>query len=299
MKSREEWLAARRQGVSASDVAGILGLSQYATPFSVYSEKVGLVADREATDEMEFGKDIEQIVAKKWAKRNDRGILWLDELYQGPEAWILATPDAQIVGKDEGLEVKTLGYKNDHWGREGTDEVPDNVVTQAQWQMKVMGWNAVHVAAFYTGPRKLESFLVYADPHLQTQLVEKCRQFWVENVLAQVAPDLDWSDASGAYLRQRFPHVVENDAREATDEEGDLAVAYANVSADLKRLEKAKASIGNQLKEKIGEAKSIVGPGFKVSWYEVAASTYEVHRKAGRTLKGSGQVFKAASDDAE
>ena len=40
MISREEWLEWRRGGLGGSDVAGVLGVSPWATPFSVWWSKV-------------------------------------------------------------------------------------------------------------------------------------------------------------------------------------------------------------------------------------------------------------------
>ena len=39
-KNREAWLEARRNGIGASDTPGILGVSQWASPFSVAASKL-------------------------------------------------------------------------------------------------------------------------------------------------------------------------------------------------------------------------------------------------------------------
>lgn len=293
--TRDEWLLARRQGVSASDVAGILGLSDYSTPTSVYFDKVGLTGEKVVTDEMEFGKEIEQIVAQKWARRHGVEIEWLDTLFVGPEPWMLATPDARV--NKEGLEVKTKGYlvDGDGWGEEGTDEVPDHVMTQVQWQMVACGWDKVNVALFLTGPRRLRSYCVYADEELQSSMIVRCREFWTEHVLKQIAPPIDWTEASDTYLKIRFPRPKE-EARQANDDESRLAHRYALVNSSYKQLEKERHALSNQLKEMIGDAKAIEGDGFKLSWAEMAACSYMVNRKAMRVLRPSGRMFKGGED---
>lgn len=40
--SREEWLVRRRKTIGGSDAAGIVGLSKWASPFSVWADKTGL-----------------------------------------------------------------------------------------------------------------------------------------------------------------------------------------------------------------------------------------------------------------
>ena len=42
--SREEWLMQRRKTIGGSDAAGIVGLSKWASPFSVWAEKTGRTA---------------------------------------------------------------------------------------------------------------------------------------------------------------------------------------------------------------------------------------------------------------
>ena len=38
--SRADWLAQRRKSIGGSDAAGIVGLSQYATPYTVWADKI-------------------------------------------------------------------------------------------------------------------------------------------------------------------------------------------------------------------------------------------------------------------
>ena len=62
-EDRQAWLAERRNGVGGSDVAGILGLSPWASPYSVWASKVfGDVDDRD-TLAMSFGRRAEQMIA--------------------------------------------------------------------------------------------------------------------------------------------------------------------------------------------------------------------------------------------
>ena len=57
MTDRAEWLAWRRSGIGASDVAGILGISPWASPFTVWADKLGLLPDEDLDDDdpREFG----------------------------------------------------------------------------------------------------------------------------------------------------------------------------------------------------------------------------------------------------
>ena len=69
MSDRTDWLAWRRSGIGASDVAGILGLSPWASPFSVWASKIDDQADDHDNDAMEFGRRAEVMVAPWFADR--------------------------------------------------------------------------------------------------------------------------------------------------------------------------------------------------------------------------------------
>ena len=57
--SREEWLERRRKTIGGSDAAGIVGLSKWASPFSVWADKTGRAAEKADTEAMRQGRDME------------------------------------------------------------------------------------------------------------------------------------------------------------------------------------------------------------------------------------------------
>ena len=44
IESREQWLAMRRQDITASTAGALLGLHPYVTAYSLWAEKTGLVS---------------------------------------------------------------------------------------------------------------------------------------------------------------------------------------------------------------------------------------------------------------
>ena len=295
MLTREQFLEVRRQGIGASDVAAIMGLNPFKTAVGVYMEKVGLTPDV-PNENMEWGKEFEQIIAARFADKTRLRIEWLGDLTViGPEPWMFAHPDFKIAHEPHGGEAKmTGGYDKDAWGEEGTDQIPDYYVTQAQWQMLCTGWESVFVTVLFSGRARIQKhYRVWNDPEMAAMMMEGTRDFWEKHVVPQLQPALDWSPASKEYLARRFPSVVEK-VREATDEEAALAGEYARVHATFGALEKVKESLANQIKEKIGDYGSVIGEGFKLSWSQYPEVKYEVHKKAGRSLRVSGELFKEA-----
>ena len=61
--TRAEWLRWRRSGIGASDIAALLGISPWASPFSVWADKLGLLPDEELDDDdvREFGRRLDAL----------------------------------------------------------------------------------------------------------------------------------------------------------------------------------------------------------------------------------------------
>ena len=72
--SREEWLERRRKTIGGSDAAGIVGLSKWASPFSVWADKTGRAAEKADTETMRQGRDLEDYVARRWMEETGKRV---------------------------------------------------------------------------------------------------------------------------------------------------------------------------------------------------------------------------------
>lgn len=50
--SREEWLEERRKSIGGSDVAAVIGMSRFASPYTVWLDKTGRIPDKGDTEAM-------------------------------------------------------------------------------------------------------------------------------------------------------------------------------------------------------------------------------------------------------
>ena len=67
---REKWLKARRSGLGASEVAAILGLSPWSTPYKVWKDKVSSEPPVELeTEPIEWGHAHEATIARRVSAR--------------------------------------------------------------------------------------------------------------------------------------------------------------------------------------------------------------------------------------
>lgn len=185
--ARERWLERRRQMVTASDVAAILGVDPRRTRLEVYSNKLG-VRDEQYIAWREYGRDVEGAICKGFAYKTGRPIVDLGahELQVHPDIpWLAATPDRMTAGcektpapaEGEGtLEAKAVAsFKHEDWeGDEGNGEPPTHFQIQSQIQMACTGKLWGTVVAMFGGVHiehhdllRDDSFLAAAFPILE------------------------------------------------------------------------------------------------------------------------------------
>lgn len=139
--SREQWEADRRKRktIGGSDAGAVLGLSKYATPYSLWAQKTGAIVPEDISDKeaVRLGVDLEEYVARRWTeatgkklKRDNHIILNTDYpfAHANVDRLVIGEPDAgfeakttssfdrldrsvmdQIIGTHEGAEEITFG----------------------------------------------------------------------------------------------------------------------------------------------------------------------------------------------
>jgi putative phage-type endonuclease len=264
-KSREEWLAVRRTGVGASEVAAVLGLSPYEDALAVYARKVGAMPDTASNEAMEWGLALEPVIAEQYAKRTGRTISGGGfRIYRDPKyPHRLATLDREQIDpefpKPGVLEVKTSGDYADDWSEA---EIPLPYAVQVQHQLAVSGLTWGTIACLFRGQR-----LRYFDrePHaaLQAKIAERIDAFW-ERVKTGNPPPA--SALSGEALAWLFPSpdigsiTLDPEADEMIEEAEAIQAAHEITTEKLEALK-------NRLRQMLGDYEVGITPaGRRVSW---------------------------------
>lgn len=226
MSDRTAWLTWRREGIGASDVAGILGLSNWSSPWKVWAEKTGLLPlDDEMTDRQDFGLLMEPVLAKMF-ERARPGLSVAGEqtwcTHPGLQ-WPRCTVDGFVFDglSDETVERAAAGLEIKTDGRFGwPDGVPPNYQAQAQWGMFVTGLPKWYFAVLHAGFR-FEVYELERDPKDIEFMAKRVEAFWRENVVAGIAPEVDGSEATLDALAAVYPNHtpgVRADVAEMADE---------------------------------------------------------------------------------
>ena len=223
---RRGWLEARRQGVGASEIAAVLGVSPWSTPYKVYAEKVSTEPPVEESSEVLYwGHVHEHTIAVEAAKRNpgigrvepSPGLLQhedyphvlatLDRLL-APRRSPRGTPPHALV---ECKNTSTAMYR--HAWADGMP--PTYYLMQVVTQLDVTGLPVGYLAA-HVGGQRLEVVPVQADPAAARAMFEYVEEWWAQHVETRTPPPLTVADRN--LLSQMFPGDTDLKARAATPE---------------------------------------------------------------------------------
>jgi len=280
---RTEWLAWRKLGIGASDIAALIGMSKYASPMSVWTDKLGLSQMDEDNDYLEYGRRAEPMLVGYFEDRNP-GLFVIgqqDRCVHPEFDWHRCTLDGLVVNHPDGdplgvLEIKTTG--EGEW-----DAVPDAYACQVQWQMHVAGQSHAWMAVLHG--RKYRTYEVNRDDRAIATLMEIADRFWVNHVLAEQPPPADGHEATAKALANAFPEPEPGEVVDLDDIADALELrAQAKVMASEAKVLEAKAE--NAIKAKLGHAEvGRLGGEPVITWKIQHRDGYEVAAKSFRTLR--------------
>lgn len=118
--SREEWLRLRKSGIRGSNAGAVCGLNPYASPMSVFRDKVSEGVEAEDNESMRQGRDLEGYVARRFMEATGLKVRRSNQMYRSQEhPFMIADVDRIVVGENAGLECKTPSPTAPASGRTG------------------------------------------------------------------------------------------------------------------------------------------------------------------------------------
>lgn len=136
----KEQIANRVNFIGASDCSGVLGLSHWESPLSIWGYKTKLLEPPDLSDVLavELGNELEDFVARRFEKETGKKVERVDETLFHPKfTFIGANLDRIVVGEDAVLECKTTSaWKEKDWVDE---EIPQEYILQVLHQLAVSG----------------------------------------------------------------------------------------------------------------------------------------------------------------
>ena len=268
--SREEWLMRRRKTIGGSDAAGIVGLSRWASPFSVWADKTGRAAEKEDTEAMRQGRDLEDYVARRWMEETGKRVYRLPAMLYHPKyPFAHADVDRMVIGENAGLECKTT-FSLDLKQFNGV-EFPVQYYAQCVHYLAVTGADRWYLAVLAYG-RGFFTFTLERDQAEIDALMAAEADFW-KLVEQDTPPDADGSEATSAALREVYP-ISEHTTADLFGRDTVLR-EYMRLKEDKKALDTRLGEIENTIKADMGEAESGLCGSFHISWKSQNRQTFQ------------------------
>ena len=265
-KSHEEWLQYRNQGIGSSEVATILGLNPWETPYQLWRRKKGIDAPKVENFAMRAGHYLEDAVSRFYTDETARDIIkrsagdWIvaDKampfLRVSPDRlfWIDRTAKRNEDNKGI-LECKTTQLKID------ADNLPMHWFCQLQYQLGVAGYTE-GALAWLTQGREFGYKNIVFDATFYDYMTEQVAEYWERYIVGDEEPAAySVDDVVIKYAR----HTDGKFVTAATDVIA-AAVRLKEIKTQLAELDKAKAEQEGIIKMAIGDAEGITDDTGKV-----------------------------------
>ena len=203
------YLEERRKGIGGSDVAAILGLSPWKTPYRVYQEKRKEIDDWQGNAQTDWGTRMEPVLRQWYSDTTGRAVRVPEGIIKSDKyPFMFASLDG-FTDDRRVVEIKTARHGKD-WGEPGTNEIPDYYAVQCHHYMIVTGYEVTDMPVSIAGgsPALYE---VPADKEIAEMIIEACASFW-QRVQAGDPPDpVTYADAVQRYGGIRAEGIVTAD----------------------------------------------------------------------------------------
>lgn len=288
-----QWLENRKHGIGGSDAATVLGLNNYATPYTLWLEKTGRAEAPDLSDneKVYWGNVLEDVLAGEFAKRHG-------EFYvRNPTAvfvneehpFMFASVDRLLSVRnydddmsDETdpnrgftdkavLEIKTCGERR----RSDWDEgVPSYYLAQVNHYLAVTGLTTAYVAVLIGG-QEYREYKIERDEEDINYLIAKEREFW-QMVEDDTMPPFTGSALDNQALMEQFPSA-DDEFVQSVDLD-DTVRALQHVKDTIKEYEESKRSLEASIRAQIGEHKGVETPNYRVTWTRTTSTKFDGKR---------------------
>lgn len=280
-KDRAEWLEFRKSGIGSSEVATIVGLNPWETPYQLWRRKIGLDAPKEETFAMKAGHYLEDAVSQFWQDATGREIIkrstgdWLIRNNERPHIQVSPDRTYWLEGMKHNdsnkgiLECKTTQKAVD------ADDLPKHWFCQVQYQLGGAELSQGSIA-WLTQGREFGYKDLALVPDFYAWLVEEVDKFWTDNILGRQEPSaVSVQDVLLKYNRHTAGKIVEVD--------DDILDAYhqlKGVKEDLAALEQKKEELEGRIKLGFGDAEAISYGGQTLATWKAAKDSEKFDAKA-------------------
>lgn len=248
---REVWLTERRKGIGGSDASTIAGVNPYSSRYELWLDKTGRLPERAQTDAMRMGRLLEPVLRQIFVEDKQIAVHRVGLVESKARPWQRVSLDG--LTEDGGIfESKTTNWRlADEWNDE---QVSDHAEVQVQHGLAVTGRSHAWVIALIDG-RNPQIRRVERDEKLIATLLEMERQFWFDNVQADIVPALE--AAALPVIKSQFSLVGAATTVGDPTEIEPLITAWKLAQATVKEADRIADEFEAKLRLHIGDAEAM------------------------------------------
>lgn len=280
-KERAEWLELRKTGIGSSEVATIVGLNPWETPYQLWRRKLGIDAPKEEKFAMRAGHYLEDAVSRFWADETGREIIkrsagdWI--IRDNDRPFLQVSPDRTYWSTGEKrnddnkgiLECKTTQLTID------ADDLPKHWFCQVQYQLGVARLEHGSLAWLCCG-REFGYKDIDLVPDFYGWLVEEVERFWRDNILGKQEPSaVSVKDVLLKYNRHTDGKIIE-----VSSEIFDACSSLREIKKQIKGLETTQAELEERIKMAFGDAEGISFDGQTLATWKAPKPSQKFDAKA-------------------
>lgn len=256
--THEKWLAQRAKGIGSSDVATIMGVNPYCTPWQLWARRKGVIPPQSENVAMLMGHLLEDAVAKRYAietgariiKNSAGELIYQDSerpyLQASPDRLYYRAGDKRNLANRRILECKTTARKVD------ADDVPDYWFCQLQYQMGIAQIEGGALAWLVQG-RDFGYKDIAFDRGLYSYMAKAVAIWWAQYIEGDDEPTAEPQDAAIKYREVRG-----NTAATASSQAIEAYGTLLSIRSQIKVLEEAEEEVKQLLRLEIADSPKLV-----------------------------------------
>lgn len=279
-EAHQNWLEARKIGIGGSDIAAILGLSPWRTPYQIWLDKTSPTTLDTPTLQMEIGTELENLVATLYERETGRSVQRYNTQLQRDVCVgnidRLVIPEGAKVASHKGSIRTSLGLECKTSSTEEWDEVPVYYQTQVQWYMGLTDClTAFDIPVLFLGWKK--TFRIYRierDQRMIDAMQTLARKWWQDHVIGNIPPEaITYKEAVQKYVKSA-PRSVDAD-----DSLFNLVNQLKGYKEQIDELENLIERSQAQICEAMGDAEILYHDGQKIASWKTTKDTTTVNYK--------------------
>lgn len=246
-------LNVRTKGIGGSEIASILGMNQYSSPYKVWLEKTGRQENNVQNKFTDAGNILENAVSDFFVFKTNHRVIKasaVQKTYVHPKyPFAIGTPDRRYiansrVGKGV-LECKTT--------QKMYDDIDMAWFCQLQWYLGILGLSYGSVAWLERGLDFKYKEYEY-DKEFFEYLIDSASTFWNDNVLKDIPPEpLNVSDIEIMFRKHRDAVTII-----ASEELNDIHTKICVMRDTMKELKEQEEKLVDSVKMVMRDAEAVI-----------------------------------------